>query len=582
MNAFLVDLTHGGVKISSELAKTKNYDEVYAYDLYNTLNAMDEGFLKTYDLKIIKDLNEFKEILKINTIAKINEKQKNESNNHKQEKDLIINPIHSSLNINDLLNEISESEEVKALLKEASESKKANTPFKETSESKKANAPLKDKNIKNYYQIINHHKATALILKNWKNECKRQNLNVIELTGVKGKTSTAFILNEIFQQNNKDTLILSSLGAHLFKNDNEHKNHKDIILQKNISITPANIINTVELAKKIANPKCSTYPKCTSKTADELKQENKMQEELSNNPYSKLNYDMAIFENSLGICGLGDIGILTNLVENYPIAKGSSDAREAKKQVFDAPLITIEYETLNEFYKEEYEENKEKINSFSISNSSANLRTSQIDYDIDKTEIKIIYENIKTISGEIISGEMKIESFAPGQHHVLNILAAITTALALNIDKESIQKGLLNFKGIDGRSSRRKVKNSRIIEEINPGINTKAIESSINMIKDIENYHILIGGKYGVTCEEIDEEKLSNYLNQYIRNNPNAKLILTDELGKSLKEKLEKLDKSNSRIGYFEDYKIAEEKAIEENKNILFIYRSNYSQVEKR
>ncbi|WP_297982452.1 coenzyme F430 synthase [uncultured Methanobrevibacter sp.] len=568
MNAFLVDLTHGGVKISSELAKTKNYDEVYAYDLYNTLNAMDEGFLKTYNLRIIKDLNEFKEILKINTISKINEKQKNESNNHDQEKDLIINPIHSSLNLNELLNEISESEEVKALL--------------EASESKDTNAPLKDNNIKNYYKIINHHKATALILKNWKNECKRQNINLIELTGVKGKTSTAFILNEIFQQNNKDTLILSSLGAHLFKNDNEHKNHKDIILQKNISITPANIINTVELARKIANPKCSTYPKCTSKTVEELKQENKMQEELNNNPYSKLNYDIGIFENSLGICGLGDIGILTNLAENYSIAKGSSDAREAKKQVFDAPLITIEYETLNEFYKEEYEENKEKINSFSISNSSANLRTSQIDYDIDKTEIKIIYENIKTISGENISGEMKIESFAPGQHHVLNILAAITTALALNIDKEIIQKGLLNFKGIDGRSSRRKVKNSRIIEEINPGINTKAIESSINMIKDIENYHILIGGKYGVTCEEIDEEKLSNYLNQYIRTNPNTKLILTDELGKSLKEKLEKLDKSNSRIDYFEDYKIAEEKAIEENKNILFIYRSNYSQVEKR
>ena len=48
----------------------------------------------------------------------------------------------------------------------------------------------------------------------------------------------------------------------------------------------------------------------------------------------------------MGVSGLGDIGILTNLVENYSIAKNTSNAREAKKQVFDCKLITIEYETL--------------------------------------------------------------------------------------------------------------------------------------------------------------------------------------------------------------------------------------------
>ena len=115
---------------------------------------------------------------------------------------------------------------------------------------------------------------------------------------------------------------------------------------------------------------------------------------------------------------------------------------------------------------------------------------------------------MKTINGKLINGKLDIACFAPGSHHILNVLAATTTALALGIDDETIQNALSNFKGINGRTNVREIdaKNGlRIIEEINPGINTKAIESSINMIRDIDNYYIIIGGKYGVTCEEIDE-----------------------------------------------------------------------------
>ena len=90
-----------------------------------------------------------------------------------------------------------------------------------------------------------------------------------------------------------------------------------------------------QLAKKIANPKCSTFPICDKNLdLDERIEEKEILEEFNENPYTDLNYEMAIFENSLGICGLADIGILTNLVENYSIAKGQSDAREAKRQVF--------------------------------------------------------------------------------------------------------------------------------------------------------------------------------------------------------------------------------------------------------
>ena len=557
MNVFLVDLTHGGVKISSELAKSGIYENVFAYDLYNTLKSEDENLLITYDVNIIKDLNSFKNQLKLNSIKRIEEKTEEKSEGESEgieEKDLIINPIHSSLNIEELLIEI-------------------------------ANLIDFDKNsILNQYEIINHHQATELVLSLWKEETINQDIKTIELTGVKGKTSVAFLLKEIFLENNKDTLLLSSLGAYLFRKNND--NGQKLILQKDISITPANIINTIQLAKKIVNPKCSTFPICDKNLdLNERMEENDIQEDFNENPYTDLNYEMAIFENSLGICGLADIGILTNLVENYSIAKGQSDAREAKRQVFKSPSIVIEYETLNEFYPNEKEKCKEKINSFSLNNTDANVYCESIDYDIENTCAKIIYRALKTIDGKVINGNLILDCFAPGSHHILNVLAASTTALALGIEEETIQNALSNFKGIDGRTNVREIDDVnalRIIEEINPGINTKAIESSINMIKDIDNYYIIIGGKYGVTCEEIDEDKLSKFLHEYLTNNPNTNLILTDELGKSLGNKINAMNENKFKIEYIEDYHEAQNQAIANNKNILFIYRSNYSQVSKR
>ena len=550
MNVFLVDLTHGGVKISSELAKSGNYENVYAYDLYNTLKSEDEDLLITYDVNIIKDLDSFKNQLKLNSIKRIGEIT--------EEKDLIINPIHSSLNIRELLIEI---------------------------------ADLIDSNkdsVLNQYDIINHHQATELVLSLWKEETTNQNIKTIEITGVKGKTSVSFLLKEIFLENNKDTLLLSSLGAYLFRRNNDAE--QKLILQKDISITPANIINTIQLAKKIANPKCSTFPICDKNLdLDERIEEKEILEEFNENPYTDLNYEMAIFENSLGICGLADIGILTNLVENYSIAKGQSDAREAKRQVFKSPSVVIKYETLNEFYEDEKEEFKDRINSFSLNDSDANVYCESMDYDIDNTHAKVIYHDLRTIDGRVINGKLNIGCFAPGPHHILNVLATSTTALALGIDEETIQNALSKFKGIDGRTNVREIdaeNGLRIIEEINPGINTKAIESSINMIKDIDNYYIIIGGKYGVTCEEIDEDKLSKFLHEYLTHNPNTNLILTDELGKSLENKISSLngegEENRFKMEFIEDYQEAQNIAIDNNKNILFIYRSNYSQVSKR
>lgn len=548
MNAFLVDLTHGGVKISSELAKSGEYENVFAYDLYGTLKEEDENFLKACGVRVLKDRDDFKEAIESYSTFLNNKKHESDGPNlniNKEfsektpnylEKDLIINPIHSPLNISNLLDE-------------ASEDLKLN---------------IDEKNqFSNSFEILSHHSATKLVLSSWSEKAKKENVDCIEITGVKGKTSVAYMLKEIMLENEKDTLLLSSLGAHLFKNDLNKGELEDIVLMKNISITPANIINTIQYASNIVNPKDGH-----EESFEDL-----------------LNYDATIFENSLGVCGLGDVGVLTNIVENYTIARGSSNAREAKKQVFNCPMVVIEEETLKEHYPKESEIFSGRINTFSIYDSSSNVFAQSIDYNLNQSEIKVRYHDLKVLGNEELkNGEIIIKTFAPGRHHVLNALTALTVALTLGIDDEAIQKGLENFNGIEGRTHLTKVGDSIIIEEINPGINTKAIESSIGMIRNIEDYHIIIGGRYGITCEEIDEDKLSDFLNAYMMENPDVNLILTDELGLSIKKKLDKLNNTgkNQTIKYIESYEEAQNKAIMENKNILFIYRSNYSQISKR
>ena len=395
--------------------------------------------------------------------------------------------------------------------------------------------PLSKEDIKKYnpnlnYIFITHHQSIAEILLDWGND-----IDKIEITGVKGKTSCAFMLKEILIDYNP--LLLSSLGALVYENK------KEIILQKNISITPANIKESIDLAHKLANPICD------GKSKNQI-------------------YKCAIFESSLGATGIGDVGLLTNIIEDYPIAKNKSSASIAKKQIFNCSIVCCEKESLDKYYNKI---THDKINSFSLNDKTANLYIDAVDYSLDETKMDIIYSDIKTKNGEVINGKITIKTFAPGPHHVLNVLGVVGTALSLNVDKNKIINGLKNYKGIPGRTNMKHVKNITVIEEINPGINTKAIEASINMLPDSLTYIISIGGDYGITCEEIDENSISELID-----NLNKEIILTGAVGKSI------LNKVNKKIQFIANPNEVYDFAVENNKNLLFIYRSDYKKLSKR
>ena len=94
------------------------------------------------------------------------------------------------------------------------------------------------------------------------------------------------------------------------------------------------------------------------------------------------------------------------------------------------------------------------------------------------------------------------------------------------------------------------------------------------MAKNMDHLGVIFGGKYGVTCEEIDEGSVSDVLEGI---NEEVPLILVDKLGASVKNIL----KRNSI--YFDDLDDAMENVVDKNlKNILLIYRSNFSDLKNR
>jgi UDP-N-acetylmuramyl pentapeptide synthase len=308
------------------------------------------------------------------------------------------------------------------------------------------------------------------------------------------------------------------------------------ILKKDISITPASIIEALKLAE-----------------GHEI--------------------GICIFETSLGGTGLADVGIITNIAEDYTIANNSSMASKAKSQMFKSQAVACEIEAYNSNYSEFHK----KTNTFGKSEDSKNcinLTASQIRYGFNKTHFQININDFQISSNNIINQSFELSTFAPSPIHVTNALAAVCASLTIGASIEKIKEGLNNFKGVKGRTTIREYEGIRIIEEINPGLNVTAVKKALLMIENMERVVVIFGGKYGVTCEEIDENSVSEVLNGL---NENIRLVLVDKLGQGVKSNL------NRKFSYFNDLDDAI-KCVFNSKcsNLLIIYRSNFSDLKKR
>lgn len=351
-----------------------------------------------------------------------------------------------------------------------------------------------------------HHEFVAYLL----DKITDQKLKIIQVTGVKGKTTVTTLLKHVLRDYN--TLVLTS----------DKLTYNDETLIEKLSITPASIVTAIALAKNMG-------------ILDKV--------------------DYCVFEVSLGVMPHGYINVLTNIIEDYPIAKSSSSASVAKESVFTSEHSICDFDCYQKYYTKH-----ENAITLSFDNADADIYSENVDYNIKNTTFNMRY----------FDKSFEISHFALSDFYVTNLLFAIGVALVIGMNIEDIKANLESATPVDGRNSYRYLDDKLLIEDINPGLNTSSIKKCIeNLEKYGEDYLIVVGGDYGITCEEIDENLLCDFLGKINQ----SRLVLTGELGKNVKKGLNSsclyFEKLGDAIGYCEKNT--------DKKLIQIIYRSEYN-----
>jgi len=137
-------------------------------------------------------------------------------------------------------------------------------------------------------KIVSHHEIAGEILKK---DQRLSGIKIVEVTGVKAKTSTASLLADMLSRKFK-VVLHTSRGLEVWEEGSPS------LIHRGLSITPGSILTAVE------------------KSLD-----------------AGIKPEFFIFEISIGGTGTADMGILTTLSPDYRIANNTSLASDAKLQL---------------------------------------------------------------------------------------------------------------------------------------------------------------------------------------------------------------------------------------------------------
>ncbi len=301
---------------------------------------------------------------------------------------------------------------------------------------------------------LTHHQAVGEIARS--NE-KLQSACVFEVTGVKGKTTTASLLGNAYSD--RRTALLTSHGLELRENGR-------YVAKKRLSITPANILTALELMA-----------------------------EFDFDP------EICIFEVSLGGTGLADVNVLTTLSPEYGIGQDTKTSTFAKLQMISnakASSCVVASADVTSFVKP-----TRCVNTFGNDNATVRYAKTAGDH------AKIEFADLTRVDGAHISGEVPFVlagsyDFASYKDTILCFAAA---ALSASLDPETISRTLTSFRGVMGRMIATEISGRVLIDNSNSGLDELSIERAINyglMFKKTGHSAVLIVGVEGKNvCEGI-------------------------------------------------------------------------------
>jgi coenzyme F430 synthetase len=353
--------------------------------------------------------------------------------------------------------------------------------------------------------VLTHHQAVGQLVRETE---VLNNALVFEVTGVKGKTSTAALLSNAYED--KKLLTLTSLGLEVSENGR-------YIAKKPLSITPASILTAIDLIK-----------------------------EFDFDP------EVCIFEVSLGGTGLANINVITTLSPEYDIAQHTKTSTSAKLQMATnakansclvapmkaAPLIDQNC-CLNTFGDER-----------------ANVRYEHA----DSNKATITYSHLTSMDGSLASGEVQftLSGYFNFKSYENTLLCFAAAALSANLSPKAISGQLSRFKGVLGRMSVATLNGRFLIDNSNSGLDEASIKQAIQYgltFKKDGHKVILIIGMEGNVCEGIAGESLASlaknetldhvvFVGDHVHT-LDTDVIQTDNLESALRKALELTDASD-------------------------------------
>ena len=331
--------------------------------------------------------------------------------------------------------------------------------------------------------ILTHHQAVGNILsmKRWP-----ERGTVIEITGSKAKTSSASLLAEMLSQKMK-VVLHTSRGLELWKKGQCR------ILNLGLSIAPGSILLAIDKLEEL-----------------------------------EVSADCYIFEVSIGLTGFADIGIITTLEPDYPIAASTSYSSDAKMNVLSyANSEEIFFLNIRDRKAQEMA-NKYGRTVFTFGDSEysgADYKNADIAADIvtESDNSSVIFRNENGIFSAKLSEKYNSKSYATA--------FAVSTSVALNlgISEQDIIKVICSFEGLQGRMQEKELSGRVLIDNSNSGMDIKSAERSLDYaLTRLGNRKsgiiMVLGEEAAQVCEGLPPEQVSEFAIR--RSDELSKLIL--------------------------------------------------------
>ncbi len=342
--------------------------------------------------------------------------------------------------------------------------------------------------------VLSHHEAIGKILKD---DPELSDIRIVEITGVKAKTSTASLLADMLSRR-FDVVLHTSRGLEAWKDG------VPLLIHRGLSITPGSILEAIEKSLK-AGIKPAFF----------------------------------IFEISIGGTGAADLGILTTLSPDYGIANNTSLASDAKLQLIlnAKPGSTLLLNAGAEKALEAAKGSRVKFLTFKDPfYAESRVKISEVPNFVLETEDGAAKpltpsESATTpeVSGSILhffrrGEEIFSASLRPGYNssaYRTAFVAATAAALELGVERKAVVSVLEEFRGLSGRMQEKELEGVALVDNSNSGMDIlsaeKALEYALLKKKDEKKGSIILvlGEEASQVCEGLPPVSVQGFVEKF-------------------------------------------------------------------